>query len=154
LRTSYTAGRQTRDCISSVYRLIFLLSCYPVKPKSQIAIYISTSSVSLCPVWVARIDVSLGYTFLFYDPNVIRTFCQNGKTSTTFPCPDLQSVNYPEKLISDHFIRARLVTEWKAKKRHELRKKNDKFLEYLACLWRVCVGKLLDQVSEITEGQH
>jgi hypothetical protein len=47
-----------------------------------------------------------------------------------------------------------LGTEWKSKKRHELRKKNDVFLEYLAWLWRVCVGKILDHVSEITKGQE
>jgi hypothetical protein len=37
-----------------------------------------------------------------------------------------------------------LETEWKAKKRHELRKKNDEFLEYLAWLWRFCVGEILE----------
>jgi hypothetical protein len=31
-----------------------------------------------------------------------------------------------------------------AKKRHELRKKNDEFLEYLAWLWRFCVGEILE----------
>jgi hypothetical protein len=65
----------------------------------------------------------------------------------------LQAIHLSNLSLGDVMEWLELETEWKARKRHELRKKNDVFLEYLAWLWRVCVGKILDHVSEITKGQ-
>jgi CHAT domain-containing protein len=47
-----------------------------------------------------------------------------------------------------------LRTEWRSKKKSELRKKNDEFLEYLAWLWRICVKHILDHVSTLYRGHR
>jgi tetratricopeptide (TPR) repeat protein len=47
-----------------------------------------------------------------------------------------------------------LRTEWRHKKKFELRKKNDEFLEYLTWLWRICVKHILDHVFALYRGHQ
>ena len=47
-----------------------------------------------------------------------------------------------------------LRTEWRSKKKSELLKKNEEFLEYLTWLWRVCVKHILDYVSALYTGHQ
>jgi tetratricopeptide (TPR) repeat protein len=46
-----------------------------------------------------------------------------------------------------------LRTEWRSKKKSELREKNDEFLNYLTWLWNVCVKHILDLVSTLCMGE-
>jgi tetratricopeptide (TPR) repeat protein len=46
-----------------------------------------------------------------------------------------------------------LRTEWRSKKRSELRKKNNEFLEFLTWLWHSCVKGILDHISTLHERQ-
>jgi hypothetical protein len=45
----------------------------------------------------------------FHNLDVIRALPHDGKSIAIFSYPDLQDVNYAGKLISNRFIRARLV---------------------------------------------
>jgi tetratricopeptide (TPR) repeat protein len=47
-----------------------------------------------------------------------------------------------------------LRTEWRHKKKSELLKKNEGFLEYLIWLWRICVKHILDHVSALCRGHQ
>jgi CHAT domain-containing protein len=47
-----------------------------------------------------------------------------------------------------------LRTEWRQRKKTELRKKNQEFLEYLTWLWRICVKHILDHVSTLYTGHQ
>jgi len=63
----------------------------------------------------------------------------------------LQAISLSDLNIED--ARRWLHTEWKSQ-RSELRKKNDKFLEYLTWLWRTCVEHILNHVSTLYRGHQ
>jgi hypothetical protein len=64
----------------------------------------------------------------------------------------LKALSLPDMNVED--VSRWLRTEWRSRKRSDLRKKNDEFLEYLTWLWHTCVKHILDHVSTLYRGHQ
>ncbi|KAM0710543.1 hypothetical protein Q7P35_002214 [Cladosporium inversicolor] len=64
----------------------------------------------------------------------------------------LQAISLPDLHVTD--VRRWLGIDWIVRRRSEQRQKNDRFLEYLAWLWNVCVREVLGHVTSLCDGQN